>query len=181
MAWNAKGFQAAGRFSFRGDTMKAIGLLLGLFLPVAIQGQPATVIERPFGSASGAFFALSVADLRASSRWYSEKLGLKVVAEIPKQDKAAVVVLEGGGLLVELIQLDGALPLNKVSPDLAGAQSIHGIFKAGLFVEDFEGTVTRLRSRGVEIAYGPFPARGNQRANVVIRDNAGNLLQFFGK
>jgi hypothetical protein len=63
------------------------------------------------------------------SRWYSEKLGLKVVMRVPKTDKAAVTVLEGGGLIVELIQHDDALPLN----------------------------------------------------NVIIKDNAGNLIQVFGK
>jgi catechol 2,3-dioxygenase-like lactoylglutathione lyase family enzyme len=162
--------------------MKAIGLVLGLLLGVAIQGPPSeSGIERPFKSTGGAFFALSVADLRASSQWYSEKLGLRIVTEIPKRDKAAVVILEGGGLLVELMQLDGALPLSKVSPSLEGAQSVHGIFKVGLIVEDFESTIAKLRSRGVEIAYGPFPPRGNQRANVIVRDNSGNLIQFFGR
>ncbi|HEV8335890.1 MAG TPA: VOC family protein [Candidatus Polarisedimenticolia bacterium] len=76
--------------------MKAIGLLLGLILPVATQGPSSeSGVEWPFKSASGAFFALSVADLRASSRWYSEMLGLRIVTETPKQDKAAVVVLGG--------------------------------------------------------------------------------------
>jgi hypothetical protein len=34
--------------------------------------------------ATGGFFALSVPDMPASARWYSEKLGLKVVTEEPK-------------------------------------------------------------------------------------------------
>jgi hypothetical protein len=28
---------------------------------------------------------------------------------------------------------------------------------------------------------GPFPKSATQRANVIVRDNAGNLIQFFGK
>jgi hypothetical protein len=28
---------------------------------------------------------------------------------------------------------------------------------------------------------GPFPAHDGQRANVIIRDNAGNYLQLFAK
>jgi len=161
--------------------MKTICLVLSLTLPMAVRGQSAeSRPEPPFGSGAGAFMALSVADVQASARWYSEKLGLKVVHETPKRDRAAVVVLEGGGLVVELVQLDDALPLSKAAP-ATGPQFVHGIFKAGVLVEDFDGTVARLRARGVEIAYGPFPARENQRANVIVRDNAGNLIQFFAK
>jgi hypothetical protein len=54
------------------------------------------------------------------------------------------------------------------------------VFKAGLMVDDFDGVLARLKARGVEIAYGLFPARPNKRANMIIRDNAGNLIQFFG-
>ena len=58
---------------------------------------------------------------------------------------------------------------------------VHGVFKSGLIVEDFDRTVAALRSRGVEIAFGPFPKSSTQRANVIVRDNAGNLIQFFGR
>jgi hypothetical protein len=40
------------------------------------------------------------------------------------------------------------------------------------------------RPRGVsrpELVHGPFPASDNQRANLIIRDNAGNLIQIFGE
>jgi catechol 2,3-dioxygenase-like lactoylglutathione lyase family enzyme len=130
--------------------------------------------------ATGAFFALSVADMQASAKWYSEKLGLKVVMEEPKRAGSAVTVLEGGGLIVELIQDDNALPLSQAAPASTRRESVHGLFKGGALVEDFEQTVAMLRARAVEIAYGPFAARENQRANVIIRDNSGNLIQFFG-
>jgi hypothetical protein len=38
-----------------------------------------------------------------------------------------------------------------------------------------------LRTKGVQIAYGPYPAKTGQRANVIIRDIDGNLIQFFGR
>jgi catechol 2,3-dioxygenase-like lactoylglutathione lyase family enzyme len=58
------------------------------------------------------FFALSVADLESSARWYSEKFGLRVVMQAPKMKtvRSALIVLAGGGLLVELIQTDAAMP-----------------------------------------------------------------------
>jgi catechol 2,3-dioxygenase-like lactoylglutathione lyase family enzyme len=153
-----------------------MNMLCLLVLLIAPLGAPT---ESPAASAIGAFFALSVANLDASVRWYSEKLGMKVVMREPKRDGVAVAVLEGGGLVVELIALDDAAPLSKAAPGVKDALHVHGLVKAGAIVADFEGTLRLLRERNVEIAFGPFPARANQRANVIIRDNAGNLIQFF--
>jgi hypothetical protein len=52
---------------------------------------------------------------------------------------------------------------------------------AGVIVDDFDKTLAMLKARNVEIAMGPFPAKGNQRANIIVKDNAGNLIQFFGR
>ena len=49
--------------------MKEICWLLWLTLA-------APAAEPPILTASGAFFALSVADLKASAQWYEEKLGV---------------------------------------------------------------------------------------------------------
>jgi catechol 2,3-dioxygenase-like lactoylglutathione lyase family enzyme len=127
------------------------------------------------GDVRGAFVALSVADLAASKRWYVEKLGLQPTMELPPTNGAAVVVLEGGGLTVELIRLDSAVKPTR-SPE-----TVHGIFKAGVVVDSLDAVLATLRARGVEIAFGPYPARGGQRANAIIRDNGGNLIQLFGR
>jgi catechol 2,3-dioxygenase-like lactoylglutathione lyase family enzyme len=126
----------------------------------------------PFKPVTGAFVALSVPNMDESVRWYSEKLGLSVVFQAPGE--VSVTTLEGGGLLVELIHDPSAQP-RPPRPDL-----VHGPFKAGFMVKDFDRTLESLRARGVEIAFGPFPPQNNQRANVIIRDNAGNLIQIFG-
>ena len=131
--------------------------------------------------ATGAFFALSVKDVEASSAWYSEKLGLKLTTNLPKQGKTSVAILEGGSLIVELIQNDDALPLNVVAPSVTDNILVHGIFKAGVIVDDLDKLVAVFKQRGVEIAFGPFPSRPDQRSNVIIKDNSGNLIQSFGK
>jgi len=154
-------------------TSIALASLIGVIGFARLQAQPVFTTR-------GAFVALSVADLEASTKWYSEKLGLTVVMRPPKQDKSSVAVLEGNGLIVELLQRDDAAPLRQVAPSLEASYQVHGIFKAGLIVDDFDKTLAVLRSRGVEIAIGPFPATATQRANVIVKDNAGNLLQFFG-
>jgi catechol 2,3-dioxygenase-like lactoylglutathione lyase family enzyme len=139
------------------------------------------VMQTPVLQTSGAFFALSVADIKASTDWYQQKLGLKAVMQRPMQDKVAVAVLEGGGLIVELIEHEGALPLAKAAPTVKDNTFVHGIFKVGVVVDDYEKTLAKLKSRGVEIAYGPYPTKADQRANVIVKDNEGNLIQVFGK
>jgi hypothetical protein len=134
--------------------------------------------DTPAGTAvfttSGAFFALNVASVQASAAWYAEKLGLNVILQVPASTGSpAVTVLEGGGLIVELIQRDDA-----VSP---GNTAFRGFTKAGMIVDEFEKTMAALTERGVAIAFGPFPATAEQRANVIVRDNAGNLIQIFGR
>jgi catechol 2,3-dioxygenase-like lactoylglutathione lyase family enzyme len=161
--------------------MKATTLIAWLTLATVAAAPSGTVpAEAPALAATGAFFALSVADVNASAKWYSEALGLEVVMQTPKQDRAAVIVLEGGGLIVELIQHDDAAPLSKAAPGVKNNILIHGVVKAGAIVADFDKTLAILKDRHVRIAFGPFPARANQRANVIIQDNAGNLIQFFG-
>jgi catechol 2,3-dioxygenase-like lactoylglutathione lyase family enzyme len=162
--------------------VKAIWALLWLSLPALLSAQaPGSGREAPALVTSGAFFALFVPDLEASSRWYFEKLGLEIVMRVPRTDKAAVTVLEGGGLIVELIQHEDALPLSRAVPAAKDRLMIHGLFKAGVIVDEFDQALELLRARGVEFAMGPFPARPGQRANVIIKDNAGNLIQIFGK
>ena len=89
-------------------------------------------------------------------------------------DGMAVAALEGGGLLVELIEHATAKP-GGAEPHLT-----HGFTKAGIIVDDFDRTVAALKTRGIPIVMGPFPPRPTMRTNLGIRDHAGNLIQIFG-
>ena len=147
-----------------------LALIALSFLVSALAG--AAEAERPLKGLRGAFFALSVANIEESARWYTEKLGLDVVLQV--NQGTAVTVLEGEGLTVELIHDPAARPAS----GLPG--SVHGYYKSGFAVKDLERTLEQLVARGVQVAFGPFPAKDGQRANVIIRDNAGNLIQIFG-
>lgn len=160
------------------------GFLVGLATACANSASTAPTsipTETSLITTSGGFFALSVADINESANWYSEKLGLKIVMQPPKTNQSTLIVLEGGGLIVELIQHDEALPLSEVAPLIGDKTLIHGIVKVGVIVDDFDKTLAILRERNVSIAFGPFPATAEQRANVIIQDNEGNLIQLFGK
>ena len=127
----------------------------------------------------GAFIGISVPDVQASANWYSEKLGLQVIFQPPPSGPSTVIVLEGGGLIVELLQDNRAVPLSQAAPSISANYLVHGVFKAGVIVKQYEKLVTALQERGIPIALGPFPETAEQPANLLIRDNAGNLIQFI--
>jgi catechol 2,3-dioxygenase-like lactoylglutathione lyase family enzyme len=129
---------------------------------------------------TGAFIGVSVHDLEASVAWYAEKFGLAVVARPPRVESSTAVILEGGGLMVELMKHDDAVPLKTAAPAITRNYLVHGIFKSGIIVADFAAAMTELKARGVQIAVGPVPATQGQRAYAIVRDNSGNFIQVFG-
>jgi len=115
------------------------------------------------------------------SQWYAARFGLRVTLDPPRANGAKVIVLEGDGLIVELVQHDSANPRRVLAPSANDAVMIHGIMKAGLVVDDFDKTIASLRAAKVPFAFGPYPAHAGQRANVILRDPEGNLIQIFGR
>ena len=131
--------------------------------------------QAPFAIATGAFIALSVPDFEASAKWYTEKLGLSRTMTIPRTGQiVGGAALEGNGIFVELLQHEAA------KPGTTPSELTHGIAKAGILVPDFDRAVAALRARGVVFFGGPYPARPGQRANVMFKDNAGNVIQVLG-
>ena len=177
----------SGRLLFYGGTVHGRGMVSELWTWSGLtwtQWRPSGVNRQgaapAFTSARGAFVGISVSDIEASVRWYTEKLGLTVVMRPPKIEKSTAVILEGGNVIVELMHHDDAVPLGTAAPSITRNYLVTGIFKAGIIVDDFDKAIAELRARGVPIAIGPFPATAEQRANAIIRDNEGNYLQLFG-
>lgn len=142
-----------------------------------------SVAVPPFKTVNGAFVALVVPDLDVSARWYVEKLGLTILKDhaMRPDNKAAVTILQGNGFTVELIWLADSLPLSKVAPQLAGPQDILGILKSGVFVDDLDVALKELAGRNVTLAFDMFYDKSMECRMFAIRDNNGNILQFFGK
>jgi catechol 2,3-dioxygenase-like lactoylglutathione lyase family enzyme len=136
----------------------------------------------PFTRVTGSFLAVSVPNLQASAKWYSENLGLSVVKQATSPDKkAAVTILQGNGLSVELVWFADAVSLSTIAPEITGNHQVHGIFKAGILVDDLDSMLAHLKSRDVTMAFEPFFDASLQCRMFAIRDNNGNILQFFGK
>lgn len=149
----------------------------------ANQSEPKVPKQRPpFSAVNGGFLAVVVPDLDASAKWYVEKLGLTIVKNSMRPDKkAAVTVLQGNGFSVELIWIAGAMPLSQAAPEAKGSRDIYGILKSGIFVDDLDLAARQLKSRDVTIAFEKFYDKSMDCHMFAIRDNNGNLIQFFGK
>ena len=131
--------------------------------------------EAPAFTAQGAFVAIVVTDLDASMHWYESSLGLHVVkrGKSPRVP-AETAVLGGHNLFVELIHHDG-----KQLPRVDNEASVPRLLKAGVIVEqkDFDTLATYLQKRGIEA--GIFEDKEMGARSFLIRDNDGNLIQFF--
>jgi catechol 2,3-dioxygenase-like lactoylglutathione lyase family enzyme len=157
--------------------MRMLVLLAALCAPAVVAA------KAPFAAVQGGYVALSVADLDASAKWYAETFDLAIVrnhSQSPDQ-KASATILTGHGLIIELIQHADAMPLTRAAPALSRAFQVHGIFKSGIVVDDLDATFTELNARKVEIAFPIFADAALATRTFAIRDNSGNLLQFFGK
>ena len=77
------------------------------------------------------------------------------------------------------LESDDAVSVASLRPGSQGGTELHGFFKVGFTIDNFDATIDSLRARGVSFAYGPFPRRGDRAPNVIIRDNAGNMIQVF--
>ncbi|MBS0295658.1 MAG: VOC family protein [Proteobacteria bacterium] len=122
-----------------------------------------------------AFFAVSVADLDGSERWYCDNLELhEIWRSDPKAPWGAARVLEGGSVMVELIHKGTAPAL----PMAAEAEGL-GLRKAGFSVADLDRRRVLWRTNGVRIAYR-FHDEATGRETAIIADPEGNLIQVFG-
>ena len=101
-------------------------VLLALARPAAAQTPAPRAAGEPAFTTTGAFIAMSVPDLEASVRWYVEKLGMRVVTELPPNDGYAVRILEGGGLIAEIMHTPAASPLRTLAPSVAHTTAFRG-------------------------------------------------------
>jgi catechol 2,3-dioxygenase-like lactoylglutathione lyase family enzyme len=155
--------------------MLAVALLIGSTCS-------AQVPQSPWAQPEGAFFALSVPDAEASAVWYQKTLGFRVISKGEAPDKVARgILLEGHGSLLEIVQHSKAKSLKVLLPQAAGAHEIYGIFKLGLHVQDIESAYEAVQATGADVVYKLAMAQQMGMRSFMIRDNNGNLVQFFGK
>ena len=138
----------------------------------------AAAAPAPVESQSPTFFALSVADLDASVKWYEDMLGL-TAKRLPGNVEAKVALLTGAGLVVELVQHSKAFEVTTRVPELEKRYLAHGLYKVGFHVADLDKTVERLKKRGASFKGGTFTDDVLKAKSALLLDNAGNIIQLF--
>jgi methylmalonyl-CoA/ethylmalonyl-CoA epimerase len=121
---------------------------------------------------------VSVPDLEASIAWYGHVLGFTLVRRLRIESiPANVAILRHGAMHIELFQADSAqaLPPERREPD--SDVRTHGNKHVAFGVADVDAFAQELHRRGADVVWVKhFPHGG---ANIFIRDNAGNLIEFL--
>ncbi|MCD8365347.1 MAG: VOC family protein [Clostridiales bacterium] len=122
-------------------------------------------------------FAISVADLEETIRWYSDIFGFTVIdrSVIPGAG-IKVAHMQGVGFILEIFEAPGAAPLPEDRRIPNRDLMTHGNKHMSFGVPDGPKAKEGLEKLGVEIA---MVAEVDGTYGVFIRDNTGNLIEIF--
>ena len=120
--------------------------------------------------------AMSVPDLDASICWFADVLGFAVekrfdIPAIP----AKVAMLRREELRVELFEVAGAKSLPDERRHANTDLKTHGNKHLAFAIRNVDEAAAELQRRGADIE---FIGRFEFGANIFVRDNAGNLIEF---
>jgi catechol 2,3-dioxygenase-like lactoylglutathione lyase family enzyme len=149
-----------------------------LHLAALVLAGAAAAPEPALAAESPTFVALSVRDLDASVKWYTETLGL-TATRLPPHEVSKAAILRGPGLLIELVQHGESFPLESRLPGLQGRYIVQGIFKVGVFVDDIEATVKRLEAKGARFKGRLYTDETTGVRSHLLLDNEDNVIQLF--
>jgi catechol 2,3-dioxygenase-like lactoylglutathione lyase family enzyme len=109
---------------------------------------------------------LSVLDVDEAVRFYTGRLGFRLLRKWRAGDGPEAAYAELGGVLLEITQ---------TASDVSGG-SAGGERRFGLVVDDLDAVLAELRSSGVEIASEPFEPRSFWGRQAAIRDPFGYIV-----
>jgi len=127
----------------------------------------------------GGFTALSVPDVDASSAWYREMLGFEPAgsgADLPSGVRMRN--LQRGNYVLELVEHPQAVDMIERVPELEKPYLLHGIWKLGFHVADFDALHEHLGRESAEF-YGETVTAASGTRMFIVLDNAGNRIQIF--
>lgn len=121
---------------------------------------------------------VSVPNIEEAIEWWDRVMGFKLqrrlkIPSIP----AEIAILKHGALHVELFQSENAKPLPPERREPDSDARVHGNKHVAFSVANVDVFAAKLRERGADIVW--VKHFGDGRANIFIRDNAGNLIEFL--
>lgn len=147
---------------------------------VAAQSDTLPRTPVPWEVAAPTFFAVSVADLDASSDWYGQVLGVTPVRDVASRDgRSRARLLRRDGLVVELIDYTGSVGVSDVLGTGAHRFRMQGPVKLGLYVLDIDGVRNWLQRNAVDMDIRVSVDQILRARTFVFRDLDGNRIQVF--
>ena len=126
------------------------------------------------------FTALIVEDIDQSIDWYTSFLGLEVHNKTELKERGlAIANLKKEGIWLELIEMKSAISLSELMKDKENTSRIHGIFKTGFLLSDFDKWISFLEETNVHFHGSVVKDNNTGKRTVIIKDPDGNSIQLF--
>ena len=121
---------------------------------------------------------VSVPSLDEAIDWYGRVLGFEVEKRFwIEPARAHAAMIRKGPLRFEIFEVEGAAVLPEARRHPPSDLQTHGNKHVAFGVVDVEAFAAELRRRGADIVWVKHFEHGG--ANIFIRDNAGNLIEFL--
>jgi methylmalonyl-CoA epimerase len=119
---------------------------------------------------------ISVTDLDAAVKWYSETLDFSVQHRFETHGLTLVFLTHGDAKL-ELLG-GGATESAPVVTDVAESLNPARLHHFCIAVDDLDATLDELRARGVTVLGEPFDVPALRQRVAFINDNSGNVIEI---
>ncbi|SCY87089.1 VOC family protein [Microvirga guangxiensis] len=155
------------------------GILVGsaiLLAPAALLAGCSFAAAQSAEATQPSSTAIRTPDFDESVRWYQDKLGFRLIAE-QNFVQGRTAVLEQGGFLLELEEVDRTLPAAGEPPATSRMEATrHPV--VSLFVSDVDAEIERLRKTGVEVLQEPQDELDGRYRTAQIRDNGRHRIEL---
>ncbi len=164
------------RSSSRLKRLRIIAGLAVLTAPAFLMLESSLVIAQPAESNRPSSTAIRTPDFDDSVRWYQDKLGFRLIAE-QNFVQGRIAVLERGGFLIEIEEIDPTLPKTDDPPATSTVEAAR-LPVISLLVGDVDAEIARLRKMGVEVLQDPQDELNSRYRTAQIRDNSRNRIEL---
>ena len=128
------------------------------------------------------FTSIIVLDIEASAEWYQQALEMELIALNHYPDYGfSQANLRNNDLQLELIQTAKTIAASSILEDSPAKSRISGLFKIGMAIDQFEQTIDRLQTLGVEFQGSIVQDPVSGRRMIIALDPEGNRIQLFEK
>lgn len=126
------------------------------------------------------FFAITVPNTSATSKWYEDVFQMKLLKEIKTPDTRIHIRIIGNDFLkIEILQTRNSKSLADLNIKKDQSFTVQGMFKTGFYVADVARAEAYFREKKVVIQNEIFEDQETHSKSLIIRDINGLLIQVM--